>query len=534
MHDDVDEMALLRRFARDGEEEAFAELVRRHLNLVHSAALRQIRSPQLAEDIAQSVFSDLARDATRLKPGTILAAWLYEVTRRTAIDVARREARRQLREQVAVEMNAMNSTSSDWAQVEPLLDDAMAALDDTDRTAVLLRYFENRSLRDVGAALGTSDDTAQKRVSRAVDRLRDFFAQRGVTVGASGLVVVISTNAVQAAPVGLAAVISTASVLTGATLTTTATVTTTKAIAMTTLQKSLVVTVLAATVGTGIYEAQQASELRAQVHALRQQQAPLTDQIQQVQRQRDKATSQFALAQLEIEQLKRDAADIHRLRGEIGVLRQQAAGITAQQPGSLESEIKRWLKLVEIIKAKFQEMPEKKIPELQYVSDDQWLDAARLMAKLRGARELSSFSEKAWRSLLAEMRQQAKVNFSTKLGEALQRFIGANAGSLPADLAVLNNYYVADDGQPTTIESAVLNRYRLVQSGNLRDIDFETPLIVESAPAADSEYDSRFSITALASRYEGVGAPNTTWASRRGNLRLQESSKVMPFRKEKP
>lgn len=234
MHDDVDEMALLRRFARDGEEEAFAELVRRHLNLVHSAALRQIRSPQLAEDIAQSVFSDLARDATRLKPGTILAAWLYEVTRRTAIDVARREARRQLREQVAVEMNAMNSTSSDWAQVEPLLDDAMAALDETDRTAVLLRYFENKSLREVGAALGTSDDTAQMRVSRAVERLRDFFAQRGFTVGTGGLVAVISANAVQAAPVGLAAVISTASVLTGATLTTT------KAIAMTSMQKTLV------------------------------------------------------------------------------------------------------------------------------------------------------------------------------------------------------------------------------------------------------------------------------------------------------
>lgn len=137
-----------------------------------------------------------------------------------------------------------------------------------------------------------------------------------------------------------------------------------------------------------------------------------------MQRQRDKAASQFAVAQREIEQLKRDAADIHRLRGEIGVLRQQTTEITAQQPGSLESEIQRWLNQVEMIKAKFQEMPEKKIPELQYVSDGQWLDAARLMAKLRGARELSSFSEKAWRSLLAEMRQQAKVSFSTKLGEA--------------------------------------------------------------------------------------------------------------------
>src|ERR1039458_900385 len=114
-----------------------------------------------------------------------------------------------------------------------VLDDAMATLDAADRAAVLLRYFENKSLRELGATLGTSDDAAQKRVSRAVERLREFFAKRGVTVGASGLVVVISANAVQAAPVGLAAAISTAAALAGTTVTTTATTTITKAIAMT-------------------------------------------------------------------------------------------------------------------------------------------------------------------------------------------------------------------------------------------------------------------------------------------------------------
>lgn len=326
MHDDVDDLDLLGRFARDGAEEAFAELVQRHLNLVHSAALRQVRSPQLAEEVAQSVFTDLARNAGKLKPGTVLAAWLYQVTRRTAIDVVRREARRQLREQVAVEMNAMNPTPSDWAQVEPLLDEAMAALDDTDRAAVLLRYFENKSLRDVGAALGTSDDTAQKRVSRAVDRLRDFFAQRGVTVGASAFTLAVSANAVQAAPVGLAAAVSTAFAAT--TLATTATATTTQAVTMITLKKTLAVAALAAAGGTGIYEARQAAELRDKVHALQQQQAPLTEQIQQVQRQRDKVAGQFAAAQREIEQLQRDAADIHRLRGEVTLLKQSSTELS--------------------------------------------------------------------------------------------------------------------------------------------------------------------------------------------------------------
>src|SRR5207249_4082392 len=142
-------------------------------------------------------FIDLARNAARLKPDTILTAWLYQVTRRTAIDVVRREASRQLREQIATEMKAMNATAADWTHIEPLLDEAMHALDETDRAAVLLRYFENKSLRDVGQALGTSENAAQKRVNRAVERLRKFFAKRGVTIGASGVVIVISGNAVQ-------------------------------------------------------------------------------------------------------------------------------------------------------------------------------------------------------------------------------------------------------------------------------------------------------------------------------------------------
>jgi hypothetical protein len=137
-------------------------------------------------------------------------------------------------------MNAMNATADDWTQIEPLLDEAMHALDDTDRTAVLLRYFENKSLREVGETLGTTDDAARKRVSRAVDRLREFFAEHGVNVGASGLAVVISTNAVQAAPVGLAVTISTAAVIAGTTIATTAIATATKTIVMTTLQKTLV------------------------------------------------------------------------------------------------------------------------------------------------------------------------------------------------------------------------------------------------------------------------------------------------------
>jgi RNA polymerase sigma factor (sigma-70 family) len=172
------DLDLLRQFARENSQDAFTEIVRRHVNLVYSAAFRQVRSPQLAEEVAQSVFADLARAAKKLNSKTILTAWLYSVARRTAIDVIRKESRRQLRDQIAMEMTNMNATANDWTQIEPLLDDAMAALEETDRSAILLRYFENKSLREVGEALGTSDDAAQKRVSRAVEQLREFFSKR--------------------------------------------------------------------------------------------------------------------------------------------------------------------------------------------------------------------------------------------------------------------------------------------------------------------------------------------------------------------
>jgi len=141
------DLELLQNYADRNSEEAFAELVRRHVNLVYSAALRQVRSPQLAEEVAQSVFTDLARNAGKLKPDTVLTAWLYQVTRRTAVDVVRKESRRQLREQIATEMNAMTPPPR-LTHVEPFLDEAMHTLDETDRAAVLLRYFENKSLRE--------------------------------------------------------------------------------------------------------------------------------------------------------------------------------------------------------------------------------------------------------------------------------------------------------------------------------------------------------------------------------------------------
>jgi len=326
------DLDLLGQYAQKDLQDAFTEIVRRHVDLVYSAALRQVRSPQLAEEVAQSVFADLARNAgkisgTGVPPASSLTPWLYSVTRRTAIDVVRKESRRQIREQIAVEMN-MNATAENWTQIEPLLDEAMHVLDETDRSAVLLRYFENKSLREIGATLGTSDDAAQKRVSRAVERLREFFSKRNVTIGAGGLTVLISANAVQAAPVGLAATISTAAILTGTTFAAITTATAIKTVAMTTLQKTLIVATLATAVGTGIYETHQASTLRGQNQLLQQQQAPLAEQLRQLQQEHDDATNRLAawLVDNDPQRLRKEHLELLSLRGQVAQLAGELRG----------------------------------------------------------------------------------------------------------------------------------------------------------------------------------------------------------------
>jgi RNA polymerase sigma factor (sigma-70 family) len=318
---------LVSQFAREHSEDAFALLVNRHLNLVFSAALRQVRSPQLAEEVCQSVFANLAQNAPKLKPNTVLTAWLYQVTRNAAIDVVRREARRQEREQIAVQMSQMNTDPSEWMQIEPMLDEAMQSLEEAERTAILLRYFENKSLRDVGQALGASEDAAQKRVSRAVEHLREYFSKRKITVGASGLVALVSANAIQAAPTGLAITVTAGAMTTSAALSATTALAVSKTIAMTTLQKTIITTLSAVAAGGiifSVYQTHQASALRKEVQALKQQQqAALTSQVRELQRERDGATNALATLAAENDALKKNPPDVAKLRGEVGRLRME-------------------------------------------------------------------------------------------------------------------------------------------------------------------------------------------------------------------
>lgn len=357
------DLELLARYAATQQEDAFAEIVRRHVGLVYSAALRQVRSPQLAEEVSQSTFIALARNARRLGPGTVVTAWLYQVTRRQAVDVVRREARRSQREQIATEMDALNAGSDDWNRIEPLLEDAMQSLDETDRTVVLLRFFERNSLREVGAAIGASEDAAQKRVSRALERLRGFFSRNGIKVGVGGLTAMIAAHAVQAAPPTLASTISSAAILAGAgaasagsaisTSLSSATATApagigtagagagvgaattaagflAKAIVMKTLMKGFVGVGLVAMLGTGIYQSRRVARLQAELDSARRD-GP-QQRVAEPVRERDALRQQVAALIAENSRLKTGQEELLRLRGEVTRLRSAASGSAAVAP----------------------------------------------------------------------------------------------------------------------------------------------------------------------------------------------------------
>lgn len=174
---------LLRRYARERSERAFEELVRRRVNLVYSAALRQVNNDKhLAEDVTQSVFTDLARRAAKLADHPSLTAWLYASTRFVAANIRRAEQRRAAREEEAHAMNAIHPTpepEADWAQIRPLLDDAMHTLNAQDCEAVLLRHFERCSYAEIGSRFGMTEDGARMRVNRALEKLRGALAKRG-------------------------------------------------------------------------------------------------------------------------------------------------------------------------------------------------------------------------------------------------------------------------------------------------------------------------------------------------------------------
>ena len=356
----------------------------------------------------------------------------------------------------------------------------MDKLGDADRSAILLRYFENKSLREVGEALGTTDDTARKRVNRALEQLRALFEKSGVPIGTSGLIAVISGNAVQAAPAALFLTISTgAATLGGITIPAVATIgaTASKAIAMSMTQKVLVATLVAAALGTSIYEARQVSEARANVKTLQQQQAELNEQIAQLARERDEATSRLAI----LAPPTSPTSEMLKLRGEVGRL------IAALNANDLnQAAAQSWLRRMTELKQYLAQHPEAAIPELQYVTEDDWLRVT--MSVFAG--DTNGPTDERYRLALVSLRNMGKGKFARLTATALKSYGLTHDGQFPKDLSELTPHF----SEP--IDSAILERYGIFPAATFKGTRATGESVIAELASPDEDLNYRYVIHA--------------------------------------
>lgn len=316
---------LLSRYAHEGDEVAFRSFVSRYVDLVHSAALRQVNGDaHLAADVTQIVFTDVARKARALSGHQALAGWLFTSTRYAAAKLVRQEQRRRGRELKAQhdEELAMNDDLGlDWNRVRAVLDDALANLGTTDREAIILRYFQCLGFSEIGHRLNVSDNTARMRVERALEKVRAQLARRGVTSTSAALASAMTTHAVVAAPAGLGAsvagsalTVAAASAVSGASF-----------MGMTLLQTGIASALTVAGAALVVVQAHSNDALRAELAAVR---------AQNVAKAANESSEHARLAKLaaEVADLRRDDVEFARMRDELAVLRSRLTAAAPAKP----------------------------------------------------------------------------------------------------------------------------------------------------------------------------------------------------------
>ena len=479
---DTTDQTLLSEFAMHRSEEAFAELVNRHLDMVHSAATRlAAQGPVSAEDITQQVFVELARQAGRLRERVVLEPWLYTTTRFVASNMRRAEARRRKREMEFSAMNNSSTTADDdsiWNQTAGVLEDAMDELGNDDRTAVLLRFFRQYDFRSIGQALNLSDDGARMRVNRALEKLRHALLRRGIQTSTATLAAILGAHAISAAPAALATSITSAALTLGSASGVAASSGTLAFMTMTNMKIGLVSALIIGGVSTPlIMQQREISRMRQETAALRQQ----SQEFALIRAENKRLSNYVAKAKSSPSLPTDQLSDLMKLRALVTQLRRDSAELAQLKSTGDDAYVKSaldWKARVETLKQGIQQMPDHRIPQLQLLSEDDWFETAK-NANLE--------TEVGYQRALGFLRSRARGHLAGLMSVALKKYVTANDGRLPEDTIELSLFF------PTPLDPAILQQYQMLRTGALSEIPQGAWLISERQPLQHG-FDSTFRV----------------------------------------
>jgi RNA polymerase sigma factor (sigma-70 family) len=441
-----DDQELLRAFAENKSQEAFATLVQRHLPVIYAAAFRQTGDAQRAEEIALTAFTLLARKAGSLRHHPALGGWLYTTTGHLAARWRRGEGRRRRRELEAQAMKEAEATPDEIPSetMRPIVDDLILDLPEGDRVAVLLRYFEGRSYAEIGRQLDLTENAARMRVDRALERLRTTLQRRGIVSTAAALGAALTASATLTPPLGLAAGIATSA--------STAAVGGGLFFLMNTslLKTGLAVAAIGVCAGGWIWQHHENARLQDQVAALQARLKPASGA------KRGSAPSPDAAP---------SPADFAHLSAQVAALSGSPAAT--------------WQERADVLRELVDQFPEAQIPELALATPEDWLDATKVPL----------ITDADYRRAMAQVRTAVVVRFCKQLmNEALPAYLKQNCGTFPTDPAQLEAYFTNPVGPE------VWAHYKIVPASRVPNLHMGGETIMTLKSANDPDYDTQIAL----------------------------------------